>query len=192
PPGVRPPGLDFPGAAGQALPVCARWTPLLAVAVAALTAGCHVSACVGSGCAGMIDSAKAERTTRTLIAQQTGASVKSVSCPRNIAERKGATFTCTLTGADGTTATALVTQKDDKGNVEISAPTLLHTGAAARLIAQRLTSQFAFTVTVRCPDLVNAHRGTKLTCTATDPKGARRPVAVTVTDDHGSIDYHLG
>ncbi len=170
----------------------ARWTPLLAVAAAALTAGCHVSACAGSGCAGMIDAAKAERTTRTLIAQQTGASVKSVSCPRNIAERRGATFTCAITGADGTTATALVTQKDDKGNVEISAPTLLHTGAAARLIAERLTSRFKFAVTVRCPDLVDAHRGTKLTCTATDPQGAHRPVAVTVTDDQGGVSYRLG
>jgi hypothetical protein len=170
----------------------ARWFPLFAVAVGALTAGCHVSACVGSGCPGMIDSAKAEGTTRTLIARQTGASVKSVSCPRHLAERRGATFTCTITGADGTTATALVTQKDDKGHVEISAPTLLHTGAAARLIAQRLTSRFGFAVAVRCPDLVDAHRGTKLTCTATDPKGAHRPVAVTVTDDQGGISYRLG
>jgi hypothetical protein len=172
--------------------VRARWPPLLAVAVAGLSAGCHVSACVGSGCAGMIDSAKAERTTRTLIARQTGASVRSVSCPRNVAERRGGTFTCTVTGADGTAATALVTQKDDRGNVEISAPTLLHTGAAARLIAQRLTRRFGFAVAVRCPDLVDAHRGTKLTCTATDPKGAHRPVAVTVTDDQGGISYRLG
>jgi hypothetical protein len=172
--------------------VRAALTTLAVAAVAALTAGCHVSACVGSGCGpGMIDTAKAQATTKTVIAQQTGAAVRSVSCPRNITERKGATFTCTITGADGTTATALVTQKDAHGNVEISAPTLLHTGAAAKLIAARLTRQFGFTVRVTCPDLVDAHKGTALTCTATDPKGVTRKVAVTVTNDRGAITYQL-
>jgi hypothetical protein len=172
--------------------VRAALTTLPGVGVAVLAAGCHVSACVGSGCdAGKIDTAKAEATTKTVIAQQTGAAVRSVSCPSNVTERRGATFTCTITGADGTTATALVTQKDAHGNVEISAPTLLHTGTAAKLIAARLTRQFGFTVRVACPDLVDAHKGTTLTCTATDPRGVTRAVVVTVTDARGAISYRL-
>lgn len=161
-------------------------------AVAALAGGCHASFCAGSGCGkATIDTAKAESSTRDLVARQTGAQVKSVTCPGHVALKRGGTFTCTATGADGTTAPVLVTQKDDKGNVHISAPDLLHTGAAAKLIADRLTRQLKLTVHVRCPDLVSVHKGSKLTCTATDPAGATRPVAVTVTDDQGSISYRL-
>ncbi len=138
----------------------------------------------------MIDTAKAESSTRTLLAQQTGANVKSVACPKHIAEKQGATFTCTATGADGTTAPVLIKQTDGKGHIYISA-TVLHTGPVAQQIAARLTRQFKLTVRVKCPDLLVAHRGTRLTCTATDPAGHRRTVAVTVTDNQGSIDYSL-
>jgi len=127
---------------------------------------------------------------KTLVASATGAAVKSVSCPKSIPYKKGATFTCTATGADGTTAPVLLTQTDAKGDVHISAPTLLHTGTAAKLIAKGLSSRLKFSVTVKCPDLVNAHRGTTLTCTATHA-GKTRKVLVTATDDKGSIDYRL-
>lgn len=167
--------------------------PTLLVA-ALLLAGCHVSAsaCVGSGCdKGTIDTAKAQTTIRALLVAQTGAQVRSVTCPSHVALKQGATFTCTATGADATTAPVLVTQTDGKGNVHISAPDLLHTGTAAQSIAAGLTRRLKFAVHVRCPDLVQAHKGTRLTCTATDPKGATRPVAVTVTDSQGGIDYRL-
>lgn len=163
-----------------------------ATATALLLAGCHVSACVGSGCdPGQIDKSKAQTTIRALLIQQTGAQVKLVTCPSNVALKQGATFTCTAMGADGTTAPVLVTQTDGKGKVHISAPDLLHTGTAAQAIATGLSSKLKFAVRVRCPDLVQAHKGTRLTCTATDPKGATRPVAVTVTDNQGAIDYRL-
>jgi hypothetical protein len=171
-----------------------RAAPLVAapVAVLLLTA-CHVSACVGSGChAGVIDTAKAQAAVRALLATDTGAQVRSVACPSRVALRPGATFTCTATGADGTTAPVLITQTDGKGKVDISAPDLLHTGTAARAIAAGLTHRLKFAVSARCPDLVEAHKGTRLTCTATDPRGATRPVAVTVTDSHGAISYRLG
>ena len=151
-------------------------------------ASCSASVCAGSGCG--IDSKKAETTVKSLVANATGAAVKSVSCPKSVAFKKGASFTCTATGADGTTAPVLVTQTDGKGNVHISAPNLLHTGTAARLIAKGLSTKLKLPVTVKCPDLVNAHRGTTLTCTATH-SGQTRKVEVTVTDDKGSIDYRL-
>jgi len=158
------------------------------VVVAIVIAGCSSSACAGSGCG--IDSAKAASSVRTLVAKATGADVKSVSCPRSIAIRKGATFTCIATGGDGTTAPVMLTQTDGKGNVHISAPTLLHTGVAARLIAMGLSSKLKSRVAVKCPDLISAHRGTSLTCTATHA-GQTRKVLVTATDDKGSIDYRL-
>jgi hypothetical protein len=165
---------------------------LIGLAAILLASGCSASACIGSGCgAGKLDTPKAERTIRTLVAAQTGAMVSRVACPHDVAEKRGATFTCTATGADGTTAPVLVTQTDGKGNVHISAPTLLHTGTAAHEIAAHLTAQVKTTVTVRCPDLLEAHAGTTLTCKATDAAGDVRSVAVTVTDAQGGIRYRL-
>jgi hypothetical protein len=184
----------LPVEAGDDHPMRATRQAWLAAAPAAcvLLAGCHASACIGSGCdPGTIDTAKAETAVRTLLTHDTGAQVRSVSCPPHVRLRQGASFTCTATGADATTAPVLVTQTDGKGKVHISAPDLLHTGAAAEAIAAGLSRRLRFTVRVRCPDLVRAHKGTRLTCTATDPKGATRPVAVTVTDDQGAIDYRL-
>ncbi len=169
-----------------------RATLLSGLAAILLLSSCSASACVGSGCdKGKIDTAKAQRTIRTLVAAQTGAMVASVACPGNVAEKQGASFTGTATGADGTTAPVLVTQTDGKGNVHISAPTLLHTGTAAQEIAAHLTAQLKSKVAVRCPDLVDAHTGTTLACRATDLAGAVRSVAVTVTDAQGGIRYRL-
>jgi len=166
----------------------ATYAGFLASLVGTAIAGCSGSVCAGSGCG--IDPTKAANSVKSLVATATGANVKSVSCPKSVPFKKGATFTCTATGADGTTAPVQLTQTDGKGNVHISAPTLLHTGTAAKLIAKGLSTKLKFPVTVKCPDLVNAHRGTTLTCTATHGKQTRK-VLVTATDDKGSIDYRL-
>jgi Domain of unknown function (DUF4333) len=163
---------------------------LLACIAAILAAGCSASVCAGSGCGGKIDTNKAETSVKSVVADATGSVVKSVSCPSPIALKKGATFTCIATGGDGTTAPVTITQTDGKGNVHISAPTLLHTGDAATLIGKGLSSKLKLAVAVKCPDLVSARKGTTLTCQATHA-GETRKVSVTVTDAQGSIDYHL-
>jgi hypothetical protein len=137
---------------------------------------------------GIIDNARAESLTRALVARSTGADVKSVSCPPSVALKKGATFTCIATGADGTTAPVTETQTDATGHVHISAP-LLHTGPAEKLIASGLTKKLNFSVTVTCPDLVSAHKGTTMTCEASHAGGTPEKVRVTTTDDKGDIDY---
>ncbi|HWH12273.1 MAG TPA: DUF4333 domain-containing protein [Solirubrobacteraceae bacterium] len=161
---------------------------LLISVAAMLAAGCSASVCAGSGCG--IDKGKAEAAVKTDIAGATGSTVKTVSCPSSVALKKGTTFTCIATGADGTTAPVTLTETDSKGNVHISAPTLLHTGDAAKLIASGLSGKLKLAVQVKCPDLVSAQKGTTLTCEATHA-GQTRKVAVTVTDAQGSIDYHL-
>jgi hypothetical protein len=162
------------------------YVALLVSVVAVLCAGCSASVCAGSGCG--IDTGKAESSVKTIVASATGADVKSVSCPTKVAFKKGTSFTCIATGADGTTAPITLTQTDSKGNVHISAPDLVHTGGDAKLIASGLTSKLKFTVTVKCPDLVTAHKGTTFNCVATHATETHK-VIVTVTDDKGSIDY---
>jgi hypothetical protein len=133
---------------------------------------------------------KAESAARTLVAQQTGADVVSVGCPPATALRVGADFRCTATGADGTTAAVVMTAKDAAGDVALRPLELLQTASAARLIADALTHEYKATVTVQCPDLVSAHKNTRMTCHATDA-GVLHNVVVTVKDDQGSLAYRL-
>jgi len=85
---------------------------LVAVAGTVVLGACSVS--VGTD---KLDTAKLQREISTGIEQQTSASVSSVSCPDNVEGRKGTTFDCTATLADGTTLTAQVDVTDDEGNV---------------------------------------------------------------------------
>jgi DUF4097 and DUF4098 domain-containing protein YvlB len=151
----------------------------------------HLSPPTFPDAGGTIDTAKAESVTKTLVEKLTGAAVKSVSCPTAVALKKGAAFTCIATGGDGTTAPVTVTQTSGTGDVHISAPTLLHTGEAAKLIASGLESKLKFSVVVKCPDLVSAHKGTTLTCEAAHPGQTPEKVLVTVTDGKGDIDYRV-
>jgi hypothetical protein len=164
----------------------------LALVIAGIVlSGCHASVCAGSGCgSGSIDRTKAQNATKAVVVESGGINVKSVVCPASVALKKGAAFTCTATGADGTTAPVVLTQTDGKGNVHITPPQLLHTGAAAKVISSGLTSKLKLAVAVTCPDLVLAHKGTTLTCLATHA-GQTRKVGVTVTDARGDIHYTL-
>lgn len=156
-----------------------------------LFGGCSASVCAGSGCGGgSIDRTKAQNATKSVVVESGGVNVKSVVCPASVALKKGTTFTCTATGEDGTTAGVLLTQTDGKGNVHITPPPLLHTGDAAKVIASGLTSKLKLAVAVKCPDLLLAHKGTKMTCLATHA-GQTRKVGVTVTDAQGDIHYTL-
>jgi uncharacterized protein DUF4333 len=144
----------------------------------------------GSSLAGGIDTAKAGTAARRLVAAQTGADVVSVSCPRESSIRVGADFSCTATGADGTTAPVVMTTEDAAGDVALRALDLLQTSSAAKLIADALTHEYKASVTVQCPDLVSAHKNTTMTCHATDA-GVLHNVVVTVKDDQGSLAYRL-
>ncbi|HEX3872920.1 MAG TPA: DUF4333 domain-containing protein [Solirubrobacteraceae bacterium] len=152
------------------------------------TAGAAQTTTTATG--GGIDMTPAEGAARTLVAQQTGADVVSVDCPRRTSLKVGAGFTCRATGADGTTAAVVMTPKDAAGDVALRPLELLQTTSAAKLIADALTHEYKATVTVQCPDLVSAHKNTQMTCHATDA-GVLHNVVVTVKDNQGSLAYRL-
>jgi hypothetical protein len=89
------------------------------VAGGLLAAGCGVSA--GST---KIDHQKAEKL---LLHGITGGTVKpkSVSCPKGVEVKKGGTFACVVTYADGAKADVTVHMTSDEGDVTVS-PTDLH------------------------------------------------------------------
>jgi uncharacterized protein DUF4333 len=180
-----------------------RWGAL-AVAVALAIAGCGTGGSApkrspapgttgrasAAGTSSRIDVTRVQTTLRTLVAQQTGADVKSVSCPSISAVQVGGELTCTATGADGTTASVAMTVKDSSGEVALRPLALLQTSSAAKLIADALTREYKTPVGVECPDLVSAHKNTTMTCHAT-AAGVLHNVIVTVKDDQGSLAYRL-
>ncbi|MGI8803068.1 MAG: hypothetical protein ACR2KV_12990 [Solirubrobacteraceae bacterium] len=93
---MRPEARQAPGARP------ARWAPLAGgAAVIVLTAGCHVRACVGSGCQKAIATAKLESTTKDLVGSKFAVRVNS---PDLVQVTKGSTLTCTATDPKGSSA----------------------------------------------------------------------------------------
>jgi len=170
-----------------------HWKILIYTVAATLaaTTGAQARVCAGANCPRQIDITKVQRLIGNLLIAQTGAQVRSITCPRIVVARRGASFTCTAMGVDRTVVAVLITQRDENGNVRVTAPNLLHSGQIATALAKRLSLSTKLAVRVRCPDLLNVHKGTALTCTATPPSGAARKVAVTITDARGTYSYRL-
>jgi hypothetical protein len=63
-----------------------------------------------------IDSSSAEKSIADNIQKQIGQRPKAVSCPDDIEAKKGSTFNCKVTAANGKTATVKASQTDDNGH----------------------------------------------------------------------------
>lgn len=136
-----------------------------------------------------VDTEKGEKFISKTVEDQVGADVKSVKCPEDIPAKKGDTFTCVVTGADGTTGDAEVTQKDDKGNVAVSAP-FVHVRNLEKLMADDIGEQVGSQVTLTCPEIIVGRKGDTFDCDAKSGKDDGT-VKVTQTDDKGNVNYKL-
>jgi hypothetical protein len=129
---------------------------LLAAGVAALAA---------TGCGEQqIDVEKSAKLIQSAVEEQVGADVKSISCPDEVKVKANDTFTCLVTGKDGTKGTATVTQTDGKGTISVAAP-FLHKDEAEQSIQADLRKR-APRATVVCPDVIVVKKGGTFTCTA--------------------------
>jgi hypothetical protein len=144
-----------------------------------------LAAAVLVGC-GSLNTGKAEGEIANNIKEQVGVTVASVDCPKDVKPKAGDVFTCAATGQDGTRATITVTQKDDKGNVSITAP-LLNTARTQRSLAADIGGG----VTLDCPDLISVEKGATFSCSATDAAGRQARVQVTFTDNQGNVTYKV-
>jgi hypothetical protein len=90
--------------------------PLAALALAIVgVAGC-------GGSSGTLDATRIEKAIEVSIAQQRH--VLSIAvCPTGVTRQAGRQFTCTATLASGHQFSFLVTEKDNKGNVQYQAGT---------------------------------------------------------------------
>jgi hypothetical protein len=149
-----------------------------------------LSAIVLAGCATEIDDKKAEKFIAGRVEDQAGASVKSVSCPGGLTAKKGKTFECTVTGDDGTTGKVNVTEKDDKGNVAVSAP-FIHKDELQDSLAKSIGDQSGGgDIEVVCPDIIVGEKGGEFECKATAGSD-KATIAVTQTDDQGHVTFKV-
>lgn len=152
---------------------------MLAIA-ATTTAGCGET---------VIDVGKAERFIADVVDEQAGVRVKAVTCPQDVKAVKGDTFDCQVVATDDTKGAVKVVQRDDEGNVNVSAP-FLHTREAEASIAAEIKKQTDATVTVACPEIIVPRTGATHDCTGTD--GSRtRTITLTLTDDKGNFRFRV-
>lgn len=137
-----------------------------------------------------IDAEKGERFIRGVVTEQVQARVGAVRCPDDVKTKKGTTFTCSVAGIDGSKGDVLVTQRDEDGNVNVSAP-FLHVREAEAVMADQIAKQVKVDgVTITCPEIIVVKKGGRFECKAT-AEGKSRDVAVRLTDDEGHFSYRL-
>ena len=142
-----------------------------------------------SGCAKEIDDKKAESFIAKQVRNQVGSQVASVACPSGLTAKKGETFECTVTGTDGSTGKTTVTEKDDQGNVSVSAP-FIHVRDLERTIGQGIAQQIGSDVDVGCPEIIPGEKGAVFECEATSGSD-KATVEVTQTDGQGNVNYKV-
>lgn len=154
---------------------------LMTVAVAV-----SLSACGGT----RIDDGKAEKFITSTVVNQVGAHVKSVTCPKGKTAKKGDTFSCTVVGTDGSKGDVLVTERDAKGNVHVSAP-FVHSREIEASIASSLGKKVRQKVGIACPEIIDARTAAVFACVATDEAGKTARVEAVQEDAKGHVKYHL-
>jgi hypothetical protein len=143
-----------------------------------------------AGCATQIDNKKAEKFITKQVEQRIGGEVKSVDCPSGLTAKKGKTFDCTVTGADGTTGKLTVTEKDSKGNVTVSDPFIPNAGLETSLASQIGQQIGADDVELTCPDIIVGKTGGEFECQATSGTD-KATIAVTQTDAQGHVTFKV-
>jgi hypothetical protein len=133
----------------------------------------------------VIDGGKAEKTISKLATSKLGVTVKDVKCPSDHAAKKGDSFTCTMTLANGESELFRITPTDDKGNVSILPADMIAT-YVENTIVQRLGARGVKATSV-CPQHVPVVVGNKFSCTITASNGQHGTVAVKITGDNASF-----
>jgi hypothetical protein len=134
-----------------------------------------------------IDAAKAETLIRDLVRERVGAKVATVSCPKGITARKGVRFTCRVAGTDATHGDVVVTGRDGRGTVEVTAPFLLVRRSEVDM-ARKIDDELGEPVAVTCPEIVVIRKGARFHCTARSG-GRSRDVAGRFLDDSGKFSF---
>jgi len=134
-----------------------------------------------------VDPKKAEALVTKAAREQVDLRPRAVTCPDDIAGKKGATFTCKVVGRDGTSATVpgRVTDTADGGKIFVGIP-LINVGKVEAQMVSFLRKQVGPSVKVSCPDVVTLRKGGQFTCRAIAAQGQQADVRATISDAAGA------
>jgi hypothetical protein len=158
----------------------ARGLPVAAAVVALAGCGSDVS----------WSASKVEGTVRTILTQQAGVSVRSVTCPSNVKIGKGVVAYCIATLGNGDTVRFSATQEDSSGHVHVGPAEMISLEVENRIKAA-LHQRGIKTTSVTCPQQVPITVGRTFGCIATLDPGQRLRIAVTITTPGGGFSMKL-
>jgi hypothetical protein len=133
---------------------------------------------------------KVESTVRTILTQQAGVTVRSVSCPSNVKIGKGVVAYCTASLANGDTVRFAATQEDSSGQVHVAPAEMIALEVENR-IAAALHQRGIKTTAIMCPQHVSITVGRTFGCTASLAHGQRLRITVTISTPSGGFAMKL-
>jgi len=134
-----------------------------------------------------VDTGKAETLIRRAVTQQVGARVASVRCPEGVKAKQAVTFTCVVTGRDGSKGNAVVRVKDDNRAMQVSAP-FLHVRELESVMADRLRTRTKVRAIFACQEIIIVRKDGRFRCRATSD-GRSGSVVVRFIDDAGHFRF---
>jgi hypothetical protein len=138
-----------------------------------------------------VDASKAEEGIEGSTLSTSTTQITSASCPDDVKQEKGKTFTCDVKLGGGGKAQVTVTQTSARdtfsyafkaGSVVLSGPTV------DKEVEQDLADAGAEGATVNCPDTVPVKPGTTVTCPVTGSSGTDATVTFTFSSTSGTVD----
>jgi len=152
-------------------------------------AGCQVQASCGSKKLRMDE---ASEWVSSLMEKHVGERPAKVTCPESVKPEANKTFECTAE-LGVATATVVLRQKDDRGNVVLeSSRGAVFAQVAEEAIAKGIGEKANVHAKVDCGPRVRAARpGETFTCKATDARGVTVTVEVAIKDADGNIHWRI-
>jgi hypothetical protein len=162
-----------------------RYAPARALPVAAL-----MVALAGCGSDVSWSATKVQDSVRSILTQQAGVHVRSVSCPSNVKIGKGVVAYCLATLSGGDTVRFSASQEDSSGHVHVGPAEMIALEVENRIEAA-LHQRGVKATSALCPQHVPIVVGKTFGCTATVGHGQRLRIAVTITTPSGGFSMKL-
>lgn len=157
-----------------------------------LVTGCSGSVSVGSD---SLDKDELADQVSSLIADQTGTTPDSVSCPDDLKAEEGATTRCTATSGDasGEVEVEVTSVEDGTASFSITPVYTVSKEEAAQQVSDQLTEQTGLTPdNVTCPGDLEAKVGESQTCVITAGQDTvDAEVSVSSVDDAGNATLDI-
>jgi hypothetical protein len=116
-----------------------------------------------------------------------------VSCGKGTTPKKGAIYFCTADIKGSGTGVLLVTQKDERGTVDVLVrKKRLTTAKIQKQIAAAYQKKAGINVTVNCPGKVKSRIGATFSCKVTNPANGRsQTIVATQKDTEGNFSLKI-